>query len=645
MYFKFLLRCATGLACALALAPTLVAQKSGGGEYAAVLIPDSLKSGSVAVYRKNNYTYSIADDGTYQLEREFVVTVLEPEGAHFANLEVVYDTYQQISQVGIRTYDSLGVADEKVARGNILDVAYYTSATDFIKGARIKYFKTEYPTYPYTVEIKYTEKVATGFLAKPYFPFPGEKVSLQSSVCKVSYPRGAGFRYKAYGEFAEPTQTQTEDRVELLWTLQGRRPVLYEPFTLAPWPHVRFAIDEFSFEGYRGSQKSWADFGRWIWDITKDRLTLTPNETIRAQSIASQYITVPEKVSALYQAMQTDCRYVYVGYGIGGFQPLEASYVSQNRFGDCKALTNYLQALCLAVGIEAYSCVIHAGDDDFVIDTSFVATQFNHVVLCVPNGGDTLWFENTSKDLPPGYLGSFTENRYGVLCTPNGGKLVRTPVTSADRNQDLLKVRVQLSVNGDAEVETRLQSRGYTYTDYLMQLAQANTQERDKFLADFLGDLPNYTLKDFDASKIKTRQLEGALTLRLATQGLANKAANRLVLKPNVVNRRTYLPEELPQRKTDFHFQHPLTEIDTVQIVLPDEFYLKSAPAPLVIEADFAQYEASFHYQTDTRTLTYVRRLVWKKSVHPAAEWASFRTFYKQVIDADNTKVVLMPAT
>src|SRR5690606_4540730 len=100
--------------------------------------------------------------------------------------------------------------------------------------------------------------------------------------------------------------------------------------------------------------------------------------------------------------------------------------VEKTGYGDCKALSNYMVALLGSVGIKGYYSLIMAGENFTPLQTDFPSSQFNHVVVAVPNGSDTLWLECTSQTQPFGYLGSFTDDRYALMILDDGATLVKT---------------------------------------------------------------------------------------------------------------------------------------------------------------------------------------------------------------------------
>lgn len=112
--------------------------------------------------------------------------------------------------------------------------------------------------------------------------------------------------------------------------------------------------------------------------------------------------TIPDKrgkIEALYRYLGRTTRYVSIQLGIGGWQPMDAATVYANKFGDCKALSNYLHAMLAACDIESFYTIIHTQNKHIPRDFATPAIA-NHAILGVPCQRDTLWLECTIPTFP-----------------------------------------------------------------------------------------------------------------------------------------------------------------------------------------------------------------------------------------------------
>jgi hypothetical protein len=148
-----------------------------------------------------------------------------------------------------------------------------------------------------------------------------------------------------------------------------------------------------------------------------------------------------QKVYALYNFLQNNTHYISIQLGIGGWQPFPADYVATKRYGDCKALSNYMVALLKEAGIDGKYVVIYGGRDMPDLVGDFPSLQGNHMITCVPLGKDSIWLECTSQTESPDFMGSFTGDRNAILIDADGGHIVHTPSYSAADN---LQCRVSM---------------------------------------------------------------------------------------------------------------------------------------------------------------------------------------------------------
>ena len=203
-----------------------------------------------------------------------------------------------------------------------------------------------------------------------------------------------------------------------VWTFGRHAAATTEPFG-PPWweqlPELRLGTDRFEIGGAPGSLDSWDGLGRWYGGLARGRQQLPPAAHAQVLALLEGAETEREKARRLYRHLQQTTRYVSVQLGLGGWQPYDAAYVFERRYGDCKALTNYMQALLAFAGIDSDPVLIEAGDDGTDLDPDFPDNVFNHVILRLPmkteslDTGDAVWLECTSPYAAFGHLGSFTE--------------------------------------------------------------------------------------------------------------------------------------------------------------------------------------------------------------------------------------------
>jgi hypothetical protein len=73
--------------------------------------------------------------------------------------------------------------------------------------------------------------------------------------------------------------------------------------------------------------------------LNADVGSLTPQPEAEIRAMTDTIKSDKKKAEFLYNHMQKHMRYVCVQLGIGGFKPFPATFVDQQKYGDCKALS------------------------------------------------------------------------------------------------------------------------------------------------------------------------------------------------------------------------------------------------------------------------------------------------------------------
>ncbi len=224
-------------------------------------------------------------------------------------------------------------------------------------------------------------------------------------------------------------------------------------------------------------------------------------------------------------------------------QPFPASVVDEVGYGDCKALSNYTVALLQTVGIKGYYTIIRGGRNERAINPEFPSNQFNHIVVSVPNGKDTLWLECTSQTNPFGYQGKFTEDRWALMVTEDGGKLVRTINYQPEQNVQLRTAKIKLEESGNAKAKIRTTNKGIQYEngnlDYYI-----STSDKQKKWIEKNTMIPNFNIDSYSMKENKDKIPSAIVNLDLTLNRYAAVSGKRLFFTPNLMNRWSYIPEK-----------------------------------------------------------------------------------------------------
>lgn len=615
-------------------------------KYPVSSISEELKKNVDVVFRQDKMVFKINSQKEATLYVHQVVTIFNEKGKHYASEVIGYDKLTKVVSFKGTAYDAAGNIIKKLKSSEIYDQSSYDGFSLYSDN-RLKAANLSQGAYPYTVEYEYE------ILYKYLFQIPGfvvvsnERTSVEESSYELIYPVHLKPRYKTINIDTKPEVTVTKEAFESTkWSFKNVMPIKFEAFG-PPRGEVISSImagpTTFEYDGYTGVMNEWNDLGRWISSLNKGRDVLPEATKIKVKQLVSEKNTQEEKIKVLYEYMQNKTRYVSIQLGIGGFQPFEATVVDNTGYGDCKALSNYMVAMLDVAGIKSHYALIRAGAGSPKMVTDFPSSQFNHAVVAVPNGADTLWLECTSQTNPFGYIGTFTGDRQALIITNDGAKIVNTTAYSANENTQVRKAKVTLLPSGDgtAKIETVYSGTQYE-NDGLSFILDNQFDEQKKWIEENTS-IASFDIKSFSMKNVKAKIPSAVVTLDLNLRKLASVSGKRLFVTPNLMNRSTYVPEKIAERKTNVVRRTTYMDVDSIHYELPEGIYPEFLPEPVVIKTVFGEYEAS--YKVDDKGLLYIRRVKMNKGEFPASSYPQMIDFYKNISKADNTKLVFLNKT
>lgn len=550
----------------------------------------------------------------------------------FGVLVLGHDAFRSVRKIEGRVLDADGRTVRKLKRGDVEDFPA-TASFSLYDDNRVRVAQLYHDTYPYTVVWEY-EVEHEGLLNWPTWRPQRSKEAVLHASLTVEVPTDATLRYLADG--LDLTPSVEEARRTRTYTWEGAfGPWAVEPVGPSRWdqsPKLHLTTNEFTMAGHSGSLATWAGLGDWYGRLSHQRDGLPPEAAAEVRALVEGVEDPRERARRVYGYLQGTVRYVSVQLGIGGWQPFPADYVYERRYGDCKALTNYLAAMLAVADVRAFPALIGHGRPD--LDPDFPRNAFNHVVLYVPLADGDLWLEATSQTIPFGYLGSGSEDRWALVVEPGSGRLVRTPASAAEDNRQMRSAHVQLAGSGQALVRAETRYAGHPLGHLRDALGQRTDRERQAWWQDRLG-----MTADGLAVEFSDGEAEAAARIDVALPRYATIAGSRLLFRPNVFERWTSVPPESLERQQPVVLGYPFEDVDTVRVKLPVGYAVEALPEPVRVETPFARYAAEVTH--DGEALVYARTVAVTARRLPPEDYEAYRRFVQSVVQTDDAQVVL----
>lgn len=630
--------------CILVLSALIVC--GGDPKFPVSEIPEALKTGANAVIRENKLDFVIHSKSAASVRAHSVITILNEKARRYAEEVIFYDKLSKVRSFTANLYDASGKLVRKIKSSEIVDQSVYDGFSLF-SDDRLKYVDLKQGSYPYTVEFDYEIDYNYLFYTPDFDILPSEKVSLEKASFTIQYPVGVAPRYKKINVTEEPVKQYLQGNIESLsWSFKNIPAMKFEP--LGPYssellPQISVSPGIFEYDNYAGSMQTWDDLGKWITALNRGRNILPDETKQKIKTITEKLPTTEEKVKAVYEYLQSKTRYVSIQLGIGGYQPFEASVVDKMGYGDCKALSNYMVSMLETIGIKAHYVLIYADEEPQRIMTDFPNTQFNHAIVAVPNQQDTIWLECTSQTKPFGFMGKFTGDRQALLITDAGAKIVNTVYYTAEQNVQSRLADVYVDIAGDAKAKIVTTYSGVQYeNDYLTSVLNGQYDEQKKWI-EKNTDIPSFDVTAFNFANYKAKLPSAKVSMELVIRKYGTANGKRIFVTPNLMNKNSFIPEKIEQRKTPVVRRFTYTDLDTIQYHLPEGIYPEFMPDPVKIVSRFGEYEASF--KVEAGLLVYTRRLKMNKGEFAPETYSELIDFYKGISKADNTKMVFLSKT
>jgi len=488
-------------------------------------------------------------------------------------------------------------------------------------------FSLKHNEYPYFICYSYTTTEPVFFIIAGWTPVFARDIPTRKATLTLTVPTGYQIFSDTSGIRHMDVSEQKESEV-YTWESSYEKPVkseIYAPEISSFQPYVRIVPRKF-FYGVEGSYDTWTDYGEWYSKLISGLDKLPAEEETKINEMIKNAGTTDEKIRIIYHYIQDNTRYINVSTKIGGMKPFPAKYVSINKYGDCKALVNYTKSLLEAAGIKSYYTLVYAGDTPADPLKGMPFPGFNHVILMVPDGKDTIWLECTSKISPFNYLGSFTSGRRAFVINNEKSGFVWTQRPEYEKLETVKTFNFRTDPISGLVGDAVFTMRGEQFEHYLALKNNLDKKEQS-LLLNKIFSYSGLDVSEYDLSAESRDSDEITLSMHGKAGKYLKKVQNDIAV--NIAHFQIPDFEEVSRRKLPVKITNPVAERDTVYLELNDLQKTLFLPKDLEIANKYGFYRISTS-QTGNK-ITLIKEFCILQGEYSLKEYPSFYSFIADI--------------
>ncbi len=613
--------------------PFYQAQQLSVSEIAPVLI----KNSNAVIRLEKSMTEIYAIDKmkeTYEL----TVTLLNEKASEFNHLVAYYSDDEKI-QVSAILYDSFGNEIKKIKQKEFLDESINQGYN--ISDVRVLHKEIHRTQFPYTVYFRIEKTSPNTAFISSFSPYYTENCAIEKSEYFLKNSSSIPLYHKVFNEFQQPLEEIIED-TQMHFAIENYTAFVIEPFspslsTLKP--NVKFSLENFNLKGSHGNATSWNSFGKWMYDqLIASTLDLDNEKKSYLQELVKNAPSIEEKIKLIYNDLQNNMRYVSVQLGIGGWKPMLASKVDKYKYGDCKALSNYMVNSLNAIDIPANYTVLYSSDEFKNFDEDFVKMQGNHVIVNIPLEKDTVWLECTSNDLAYNYISPKNDNRRVLSINKEGGTLVKTPKYNSSENLSQLKMEINVHLDSKISINVERTSSGALYQSNLHLRYKKKNAQKEFYKKEF-NEIPDVIINTISFKNNKKDALFEEKIKGESPHFLKKIGSNYLFHAIPYGKIESKISTDA-DRLTPLELRRGLKSEKAFYFNFPYQIAIDNLPKDITINnSKFGSY--TLKCKVENNQIIVYRTLHIHDGTYKPEEYNEFVSFYNSIVESDQSKILI----
>ncbi|MCG9126717.1 DUF3857 domain-containing protein [Candidatus Poribacteria bacterium] len=465
------------------------------------------------------------------------------------------------------------------------------------------------------------------------YNFQSTELTLETTYA-LRLPRSWKFQWKMRNSDLKPLVTSDQGgTIKYIWTGGESTALKLED----GMPNINDVVPRLTYS----SINTWERVYDWYKSISKGRYA--PDEQIlhTVVDLTENLNSDESKISAIYDFVARQIRYVGIELGESAYQPSPATEVLKKQYGDCKDKATLLISMLDLVGIRAYPVMLSTSPYQ-KIDTSIpTLSQFNHMIVAIPTDSDKyLWLDPTSSTCSYRVLPYINQGRKGFLIGDSHGKFVEIPVSSAEKNRFISNTELWLSPNGAAKGVIRVKMLGQNSINprwNYQQIIPANWN--NTFASELSNLIPNISVDSVKIENLHNIEQPLIITLNFSVNKYIRRIKNQVLL-PLPIDEFTDYSESFSATERSFplNLSYPMRIEKTIRIHLPEE-WTATLPTDIRKNTEYAEMERRFSQLNNT--VSYDLLFILKQRDINVNQYKDAKNFFNTLIRENNSHLII----
>lgn len=323
---------------------------------------------------------------------------------------------------------------------------------------------------------------------------------------------------------------------------------------------------------------------------------------------------------------------------------MNAEKVLAQGYGNPRNINTVFCALARAAGFDARNTALNSRTGyRFSKVLASLSTTMKRRCVAIPNGDSWRYFDPGGKYLAFGHLDWEAQGVVALVSDKKNVLIQSTPFSKSNDTVEKSKAKLTLDEKGSLTGHVEFELTGHTGINMKRVMDGMSPQKRKTFFKNAMNDeWSDAVIDSIEISNVTSPFKPIRIAFELKSFPYAEIIGDRIFLQVNPF--RKFSEPDFPEteRTSDIFFDYASSEIEEVEIALPDGFELEEASAPRPFKVDgVVEYAAKLGIKKKSNTLVYSKTFSMNGTNFPVRHYKTIKSLYDKKHKQDQHTITL----